>query len=89
MNEEKKYSVVGTVTIGSDEYRDLIEKMVTSEMAADDYRSKYWAEQSKVAAITKERDAISAECESYRKFLAEDDGTKAKYRLWKMDKEAQ
>ena len=31
MNEEKKYSIVGKVEIGTDEYRDLIAGLVKAE----------------------------------------------------------
>lgn len=31
MSEEKKYSIIGTVTIGADEYRDLIEEVAAAK----------------------------------------------------------
>lgn len=68
MDEKKVYSVVGTVTIGTDEYRDLVEASITQEKLADDYRSKYWAEQSKVSKLEKQVEALKAKiakCEKY------------------------
>ena len=39
MNEEKKYSIIGTVKIGTDEYRDLISGLAKAEADADSYRA--------------------------------------------------
>ena len=39
--EDKKYSVVGSVTIGTDEYRDLVRNSIEQENSADDYRRKW------------------------------------------------
>ena len=45
MNEEKKtYSVVGTVTIGTDEYRDLIIEKFNAEREADRQRTEWYKE---------------------------------------------
>lgn len=70
MDEEKKvYSVVGTVTIGTDEYRDLVEASITQEARAEDYRNKYWAEQSKVSKLEKQVEALRAKIEKCEKFI--------------------
>jgi len=34
--EDKKYTVVGSVTIGTDEYRDLVENGIKQEQEGDD-----------------------------------------------------
>ena len=69
MEEKKVYSVIGQVTIGTDEYRELIEGKLTAENTADDYRSKYWAEQNKVNALQKQVDALKAKIEKCEKFI--------------------
>ena len=38
MNEEKKYSIIGKVEIGTDEYRDLISGLSKAEADADSYK---------------------------------------------------
>ena len=40
MNEEKKYTIVGKVEIGTDEYRDLIEGLADARNHASEERSK-------------------------------------------------
>ena len=53
MNEEKKYSIIGKVEIGTDEYRDLISGLSKAEADADLFRSKYWSEQNKTSDLEK------------------------------------
>lgn len=82
MNEEKKYSVVGQVTIGTDEYRDLIEAVKEAENEAREYRKqssdRYW-----------EIDKLNKEIESLKQF--KDFVTEQKYtdsfKLWKLERE--
>ena len=78
MDENKKeYSVVGTVTIGTDEYRDLIETTLSSARQADDYRSKYWSEQAKVRELNEQIKALEAKihkCEALMRKTVKSDG---------------
>lgn len=69
MEEKKQYSVVGRVEIGTDEYRDLIEAALRMEKSADEYRSKYWAEQSKVSELTKKVEALEAKIKKCEMFM--------------------
>ena len=82
MNEERKeYSIVGQVTIGTDEYRDLIESVKESENEAREYRrqsnDRYW-----------EIDKLKKEVESlkqYKEFVVEK--CLDSYKLWKLENE--
>lgn len=82
MNEERKeYSIVGQVTIGTDEYRDLIEAVKDAEKEARDYRKessdRYW-----------EIDRLKKEVESlkqYKEFVVEK--CLDSYKLWKLENE--
>lgn len=56
--EEKKYSVVGRVEIGTDEYRDLISKTFESEKQMEYYRDKYWTEQKVTNELKKEVETL-------------------------------
>lgn len=84
MNEEKKeYSIIGQVTIGTDEYRDLIETVKEAENEARKYRSessdRYW-----------EIDKLKKEVESlkqYKEFVT--DKCLDSYKLWKLGIEAE
>jgi len=53
-NDDKKYTIIGKVEIGTDEYRDLIEQKAEAENYASDYCSRYWEEQSKSKKLDKE-----------------------------------
>lgn len=79
MSEEKAYSVIGRVEIGTDEYRDLIESAKQSEVEADKYRQKYWAEQTKVTELEKRLCYL----ETYREYVTEK--CNDSYKLWKME----
>jgi len=82
MSEERKeYSIVGQVTIGTDEYRDLIEAVKDAEKEARDYRKessdRYW-----------EIDRLKKEVESlkqYKEFVT--DKCLDSYKLWKLENE--
>ena len=53
MSEEKKYTIVGKVEIGTDEYRDLLEAKIEAQKESNDYLHRYWDEQSKVRKMEK------------------------------------
>ena len=82
MSEERKeYSIVGQVTIGTDEYRDLIEAVKEVENEAREYRKqsndRYW-----------EIDKLKKEVESlkqYKEFVVEK--CLDSYKLWKLENE--
>jgi chromosome segregation ATPase len=56
--EEKKYSVVGRVEIGTDEYRDLISEKFESQKQMEYYRDKYWDEQKVTNELKKEVETL-------------------------------
>lgn len=77
----KKYEVVGTVTIGSDEYRDLIVEKTKREADADKYRSEYWKEQSRANSLEKQVAALTDELNKYKKFVKEN-GKQDEVEMW-------
>lgn len=84
--EETKYTIIGKVEIGTDEYRDLITKNVQLEQDLSQKRSEYWE-------LTKERDnlkgskgKIDIELELFTAFLKEKELSK-EFSLWKFEKE--
>ena len=83
--EDKKYSVVGSVTIGADEYRDLVENGIKQEQEADNYRSKFWNELSKFGDLQKELDALKPKYEALNKFVKSDDAIATKYKLYQIE----
>lgn len=82
MEENKKeYSVVGTVTIGSDEYRDLVTEVVYNKGEAEKYRSDWWRERDKANALEKKVEALQNELVKYKKYIKEN-GEQDKMELW-------
>lgn len=83
MSEEKKeYSIIGQVTIGTDEYRDLIEAVKEAENEARECRKqsndRYW-----------ENDKLKKEVESlkqYKEFVTSK--CLDSFKLWKLEQES-
>lgn len=81
MEEKKVYSVVGTVTIGTDEYRDLLTEKFEAVQEKEEYSRKnseyYW----KVRNLEDENKKIKMELEQLRKYIKEN-GEQDKLELW-------
>ena len=69
MDDGKKYEVQGTVTISTDEYRDLIEERMSAKNELDEYRSKYWSEQSKVSNLEKKLEKLQSDYDKVSEFV--------------------
>ena len=87
MNEEKKYSIIGKVEIGTDEYRDLISGLTKSKADADSYRSQYWSEQSKSSDLEKKLEAMTEKADTMLEFINSSEELKAKYALFLVSKQ--
>lgn len=70
-DERKKYDVTGTVTISTEEYRDLIEDRASFEKDMSDYRSRYWDEQGKRKEAEKKVETLTKTLEKWKAFLAD------------------
>lgn len=82
--EDKKYSVVGQVTIGTDEYRDLIEGKLSAEKEASDYRSKFWNEESKTKKLTEKIEKLESVNQQFKDFLSEHTSVKDDFRAFRI-----
>lgn len=69
MDENKQYSVVGQVTIGTDEYRDLIEEKCKLQKESSDYASRYWREQEEAKKLKEKVEYQEKALEQYRAFV--------------------
>ena len=87
MNEEKKYSIIGKVEIGTDEYRDLISGLAKAEADADSYRRKYLLEQNKTSDLEKKLEAMTEKADKMSKFINSSEELKAKYALFLVSKQ--
>ena len=87
MNEEKKYSIIGKVEIGTDEYRDLIAGMTKAEADADSYRNKYWSEQTKASNLENKLEAMTEKADTMLEFINSSEELKAKCALFLVSKQ--
>ena len=87
MNEEKKYSYIGKVEIGTDEYRDLISCLVKAEADADSYKGRYWSEQSKTSDLENKLEAMTEKANAMSEFINSSEELKAKYALFLVSKQ--
>ena len=87
MNEEKKYSIIGKVEIGTDEYRDLISGLAKAEADADSCRIKYWSEQTKASNLEKKLEAMTEKADAMLEFINSSEELKAKYALFLASKQ--
>lgn len=85
--EEKKYEIIGKVEIGTDEYRDLIRAAIENEKQADDYRHKFWTEESKTKELQEKVEKLEKSIAHYREFVNSDDEVKISYRMYLKSKE--
>lgn len=70
MDEMKKeYAIVGSVTIGTDEYKDLIVGAEKAKAERDRYMHEYWNAQTKVKELETERDKLRAELVDYKRYI--------------------
>ena len=86
MDEEKKYSVVGQVTIGTDEYRELIEEKFLAEKERDDYRSKYWHEMDEKKQLQEKVAVQEKALEQYRAFVNKTPEIMSAYKMYLVEK---
>lgn len=86
--EETKYTIIGKVEIGTDEYRDLITKTVQLEQDLSQKRSEYWDLDRKLDNLKVSKDKCDKELELYTAFLKEKELSK-EFSLWRFEKENQ
>lgn len=67
--EEKTYSVVGTVTIGTDEYRDLIESRMEVEKSKDHYMREGWKKDEEIKSLKNQVEALTNKMRKCEQFI--------------------
>lgn len=80
--DEKKYSVVGKVEIGTDEYRDLIETVAELKSEKDRQFSQYWNERTRANNLENDLKAAKEKLADLQGFFDSSEEIKAKYRLY-------
>lgn len=70
MNENKKeYSVIGTVTIGTDEYRDLLTDKFEAEKRASEEHDHWYKTYCEKTQLQNEYDKLMNECKTLKEEL--------------------
>ena len=83
MEEVKKtYSVLGTVTIGTDEYRDLIESCVEAQKDAEYNSNKRWEEYLRANKLEEELKELRAKAKLMQTFLETESELLERYKDW-------
>lgn len=67
--EEKKYSVIGKVEIGTDEYRDLIESRMEVEKSKDYYMREGWKKDEEIKSLKAQVEALTAKMKKCENFI--------------------
>lgn len=75
MEERKEYSIVGTVTIGTDEYRDLIESRMEMEKSRDYYMREGWKKDEQIKSLTAENAKLNEELTKCKAYIKQTTGT--------------
>ena len=85
--DEKKYSVVGKVEIGTDEYRDLIETVAELKSEKDKQFSLYWNERTRANNLENDLKAAKEKLADLQGFFDSSEEIKAKYRLYLVERQ--
>lgn len=66
----KKYDIIGTVTIGTDEYRDLLTEKFNAEKEKTEWHDKWYKEYTERSRIEVENKKLKEELDRIRKCLS-------------------
>ena len=80
--EEKKYEYKGTVTIGTDEYRDLITDCIESKAKYERVNLDYWDVKRKCTDFETKIKCMEEAMQTYYAFVDSSEEIKAKYKLF-------
>ena len=86
MNEEKKYSIVGRVEIGTDEYRDLIEGLAEAKKDYSDADHKRWEEYRRANTAEEKVKELTEKYAELRAFIDSDETVATKLQLFRLKK---
>ena len=82
MEDTKKYSIVGKVEIGTDEYRDLIEDVAQYKKELYASRSNYWRKSSECSDLKTENTTLKETLKRHNEFFEENPSIKQEFLIW-------
>lgn len=86
--EEKVYELKGTVTIGCDEYRDLIRRVEQLKIAGQKEHDDWYKVYSEKGALEKKYEELKKKYEEMQKFFSDNELNES-FKLWKFEKQAE
>ncbi len=86
LNEEKKYSIIGKVEIGTDEYRDLIESAKDSERKYNDEWHERYKQKARANDLEQKLKALQEQFDELNEFVNSSEELIAKFKLFKFEK---
>lgn len=69
MEEKKEYGVIGTVTIGTDEYRDLLTEKFEALKDKERYYNDYWKKYNEVSELEKRVKELTLRLEQLQQYI--------------------
>lgn len=85
--EKKEYEYKGTVTISTEEYKDLITDKFSAQNEIEDYRRRYWDEQNTVSELKDKIEALEMDQKNYRDFVNSSPEITNFYKQWLINKQ--
>ena len=77
--EKKEYDVKGTVTISTEEYRDLIEEKEQLWQAGQHEHDSWWAKYKECDELEKQVKKLQAKIDEFNEFLADHETVKGDF----------
>lgn len=85
--EQKQYEVKGTVTISTEEYRDLITEKFEANSEKSNYMHRFWDEQNVTSELKDKVKALESGQKNYRDFVNSSPEITALYKQWLVSKQ--
>lgn len=85
--EVKQYDTKGTVTISTEEFRDLINEANDLRMAGQKEHDDWYREYTRANDLQTKLDAVSKQLDSLETWLKDDIDSLKNYKLWRIDQE--
>lgn len=85
---EKDYEIKGTVTISTEEYRDLINEACTLRAKGQKEHDDWYDEYNKRRELESKLSKCETKIQEFNDWLNSDDSARTKFKLWKVEKES-
>ena len=80
--ENKEYEVKGTVTISTEEYKDLVKSVFEAEKSSENYRDRYWKEQETTKSQAEQIKSLEKKLEFFQRFINSSEDINLEYKMY-------